>query len=342
MSTGGVKYIAGSGPYSAGGKISVKPPVSVEVGKASSQVDLKALAGAGWLDGSVKSVTTEGTLQVQTRLGLLSLQVQRADLEVGARLKLSFDAETGRVSFQSLAPGLNEAPPNSSAIMTSIDKPGPLSTVPAGLNQSLLGTGDVGRVMGSSMPSDVTIRALNAVFPHMNANSFALVVALFPMVVRGGVLAGLAARKAGAGYNGDTRLMALARRISAKPIAPLDAEFGYLTWQMPFFHNGTPDEVEFLQRREAPIEDPENEMVRTILRGSFGQLGRLEVDVLLDSDLLTIELFSDLRPSDDLMADLDRIVSVFGVTFDFRVSLLFKWGEDAAVVLDQAASQDQR
>ncbi|EPX78017.1 hypothetical protein Salmuc_03339 [Salipiger mucosus DSM 16094] len=147
-------------------------------------------------------------------------------------------------------------------------------------------------------------------------------------MVRGGTLSGIVNRRTGA-YNADTRLMALARKISARPVTPPDEDFGYMSWNMPFFHEGGTRDIALTQGREKSIEAPDNEMVRTVLRGQFEQLGNVCVDVLMDADLITVECASENRASDALMADLERMVNVFGATFDFRMSLVFRWGEDA-------------
>jgi hypothetical protein len=191
------------------------------------------LLRSGWVSGEVTEIK-EGLVRVRTQMGELLLALRTPSLATGSRLLLSYDQSTGRVSIKPVIESTAKAHHDTDAAKPAPTEPAP-SRSPI---QSLLATSSVPPMqVGGPAASAQATQALSMVFPSSGSAAFALVVALFPMVVRGGIL-GRLANEQSKRYSASSRLTELANSVLNKPVPKVDGDAHARGWQMPLFSEG--------------------------------------------------------------------------------------------------------
>lgn len=271
------------------------------------------LLRSGWVSGEVTEVK-EGLVRVRTSMGELLLALRTPSLATGSRLLLSYDQSTGKVTVK---PAIETSAQPGNATEAA-KAPTTEPALPRSPIQSLLATSTVPPMQVSvSATSAHATQALSSVFPSSGTAAFALVVALFPMVVRGGILGRLASEQSKR-YGSSSRLNELAHSVLNKPVQKLDGDAHARGWQMPFFSEGQIHLTKWEQHERPVFDAPDRTQKRTFVEVYFDFSGLLQIDTLLDGERVHVTLISERRLPTAVIEDIHEIAMLLCRAFDLE------------------------
>lgn len=306
---------------------------------AQSRSTLAELQRAEWIKGEVVG-QREGSMQIRTQFGDLLLALRSNAITTGTRLLLSYDQTTGRVNVRpeintgGQAPSAKEAgpiPPSMGAqprlsltglLLPSSTPPAPTAATPP----------------VNTMQST---QALSAAFPSAGSAAFALVVALFPMTVRGGVLGRLAAQQSKR-YGGSSRLVELTSRTALKPVSSVDGNAHAMSWQMPYFSQGEIHMTRWRESEEPVFDAPERRQRRVFVEADFEFCGLLQIDAVLDESQMVLTITTARPLPQSLVNSLQEIAGLLSRAFALQTRFSYLFGDE---YLDRSAERletDQR
>lgn len=307
-----IDNIPGPNPATAQGSVAGNRS-DVPSGVLLNQASLKALADAGWIKADVLSVSDNGAIRLSTPVGEISIQTRGPGLSPGMSMYIAYDARTGRVAYR----------PDFSALAAPEKAPAARQeAMTQGIGQrfsEILAASTVQPVTASMATQSQATAALNVTVPHSGSLVFPLAVALYPYVLRGGMLADLV-RDLDKGYGTSGRLSQMVKSSLIEPVKRPDAEFNFMQWSMPFLSEGQAKTSYWEQSLVAKEDDPQQHMKRTFLEVEFDYSGTVQIDALIDETQLFILLVSE-RPLDDRLQQeisgvLECLCGALGWTYD--------------------------
>jgi hypothetical protein len=286
-----------------------------------SRTPLGELMRSGWVTGEVTEMR-EGLVRVRTQMGELLLALRTPSIATGTRLLLSYDQTTGRVSIK---PVIEQG--------AKTVEPAPKETAPAppparSPIQGLLAASTVPPMqLSGQTPSVQSTQALSTLFPTSGSAAFALVVALFPMVVRGGVL-GRLANEQSRRYGANSRLTELAKTVLNKPVSKIDSDGHAMGWQMPFFSQGEVHMTKWEQSETPVFDAPERSQKRTFVEVYFDFCGLLQIDALLDDRHIEVVIISERPVPQPVITDIREIAMILAGAFDLEGTFEYLCGAE--------------
>lgn len=305
---------------------------------AQSRSTLAELVRSEWVKGEVIGIR-DGAMQVRTSFGDLLLALRSSAITTGTRLLLSYDQTSGRVNVRpDIGPDPKAAPPKEA-----------LSTAQSPLTQTrpslpgLLAASQASPASPASPPANAmqSTQALSAAFPSATSAAFALVVALFPMTVRGGILGRLASQQSRR-YGASSRLVDLASKSALKPVGSVDGNAHALGWQMPYFSQGEIHMTRWRESEEPVFDAPERRLRRVFLEAGFDFCGLLQIDAVLDQEHLSLTITTERPLPQSLIDSLQEIASVLSSAFTLRTRFSYLFGEEYLDRSEARLETDQR
>lgn len=302
-------------------------PKSAQTATLLTPASMRELANAGWISGKVLAGLENGAYRIATNIGEITISAPQASLKVGSGLMLSYEQTSGRVVYTPAFPGGGSEVPKDSE---GAQKPSPVppahqvSSVSAPLSLTLGEMPPIQRAISAG--SSHANQTLSVIFPTSTNGSFALIAALFPMVVRGGVLSKLATEQ-DRRYASSSRLHKLAEEALA-PVKKIDDSVGFMNWSLPFFSEGQAHMAKWFQGEESVSGDDDRKVSRTFLEVWFSFCGTAQVDAVLDGKSLSIQIVTEKVVSEELRQDISDIVKLLGKTFEFNTEFHYVAGAE--------------
>ena len=307
----------------------------VPSGVLLNQASLKALADAGWIKGDITSISETGVVRLNTPVGEISIQTSGRGLSTGMAMYLAYDARTGRVAyrpdFSSLAPP-EKAPAARQEAMSQ------------GIGQrfsEILAVSSIQPVNAGLVAQSQSVSALNTTIPQSGGLMFPLAVALYPYVLRGGMLADLV-RDLEKGYGTSGRLAQMAKTTLVEPVKRPEAEFNFMQWSMPFLSEGEAKTSRWEQSLVPKEDDPAQYMKRTFLEVHFDYTGTVQIDALIDDRQLFVLVTSEKQLDDRLLDQLSGVLEFLCEALGWSYDIDYVFGAEYLAPTPDIQTRDQR
>ncbi len=310
----------------SGQSATLSAPKGSESATLITSASIRDLVRAGWIEGKVVGTNSEGVYRLSTSIGELSISAPKLTLALGGKLMLSYDNSSGRIVYNLSFPQIESTPKEITAPAnngsTAVSRPPPL---PLSLAFSEVAPVDRSGLTASGVNGNST-QVLSHVFPSTSNTSFALAVALFPMVVRGGILGRLASDQHNK-YASASRLSKMAEEAMLQPIKRIDDSVGYFGWQMPFFSEGKSFVANWYQT-EPEEAGSEPAPRKTFLEVEFDFSGVIQIEAVLYDEDLSITLVSEMELDGELLEVLQQLTDALARALKVNIRFYASYGPE--------------
>lgn len=331
MSENGIGYISplssllsmrGQSAVSATDKLNIGQLINTPAGIGAARLD--------WVPGTIARQLNDGLIVFRTPFGDMTARMSDLQFAVGSNVSFKID-ENGKIIVK---PNFPDVTPSKTIIDNSISRSIPVENMKASLLSLLTLSSGVEPVKaGLSAQSADATKILASIFPHISSGSFAFAAALYPMTVRGGLLAEAATDQEGR-LKGRSHLFDTAERILISPPPRIDGSFGWLSWNMPFYEHGSLKESKWMSRDDISggrlgSSAPKQMVVEIYLEA----LGKTQLRAVSDNEVIDLLIVSEQAMPESLLEELIAIAGLVGTALGVQVKTSYETGPDKLLLI---------